>query len=148
MDGLVQWLRDQLDEDEQVARAAGGGWRELPKNWVSLRSSGVGQAPAHRVALVLDEGERAHIVRHDPARVLRELDAKRRILALYATAIEGRTALRARMREAIEKDSDEFTRLHRQESELLEMAGRMAPVVRLLALPYVDRPGYREEWRP
>ncbi|MEV5085930.1 DUF6221 family protein [Streptomyces sp. NPDC056159] len=90
----------------------------------------------------------AHIVRHDPARVLRELDAKRRILALYATATEDRTALRARMREVIDKDPDEFSRLHRQESELIEMAGRMAPVVRLLALPYVDRPGYREEWRP
>ncbi|MEU9559418.1 hypothetical protein [Streptomyces fumanus] len=40
-------------------------------------------------------------------------------------------------------------RLHQQGSELLvEAERRLRPVVRLLALPYSDRPGHRAERRP
>ncbi|MBA4865942.1 hypothetical protein H1V43_32280 [Streptomyces sp. PSKA54] len=142
MDDLVQWLRAQLDEDERVARGCSGrAWWEHPKNWVSA-------PPLNRIALVVHDGDRGHVVRHDPARVLREIDAKRGIVGLYASALEERAALRARMREVIHVDPDEFGRLHRQESELIESAERMLPVVRLLAVPYADQPGYREEWRP
>ncbi|GGW15787.1 hypothetical protein GCM10018980_51560 [Streptomyces capoamus] len=139
---FVEWLRSQLSEDERIARAAGGRWRELSGNWVAAAEGD------HRVAMVLAAGERAHIVAHDPARVLREIDAKRQILGLYNSAVEERATLRARMREVIDSDRDEFGRLHNEETRLIETARTLTPVVRLLALPYADRPGYREDWRP
>lgn len=59
-----------------------------------------------------------------PARVLVECDAKRRI-------VEMRMALNGNPR-------------------LLgdEIDQRLEAVLLILALPYADRPGYREEWRP
>ncbi|MFE5023170.1 DUF6221 family protein [Streptomyces sp. NPDC056656] len=38
--------------------------------------------------------------------------------------------------------------MHGVESRLIDEAQGLSPVVRLLALRYADRPGYREEWRP
>ncbi|MFD8970518.1 DUF6221 family protein [Streptomyces sp. NPDC059568] len=154
---FVNWLRARFDEDEQAARAAM--WDDASATWTARPP----QADYERYTVVdyCDDGVVAvtpenadadgvgrHVARHDPARVLAEVEGKRRIVDIYANALEERVALRARMREVIRSDSDEFGRLHRQESELIETAERMAPVVRLLALPYADRPGYREEWRP
>jgi hypothetical protein len=62
----------------------------------------------------------AHIARHDPARVLAEVVAKRRILDLFTPPVS------------------------EWGSETLRLYG----LAQLLALPYADRPGYREEWRP
>ncbi|MER6126665.1 DUF6221 family protein [Streptomyces sp. NPDC001795] len=90
---------------------------------------------------------RAHVTEHDPRRMLREIDTKRRILDLYTTAADGRSTLRARMREVIDSDTDEFSPLHRQENRLVETIEHVAPVVYVLALPHADRPGFREEWR-
>lgn len=72
MSDLVTFVRARLDEDEQVARNAeryppgqndGGAW--------------------HQVALLTPWDTRVdeHVARHDPARVLREVEAKRGILA-------------------------------------------------------------------
>jgi hypothetical protein len=62
-----------------------------------------------------------YIARWDPAGVLAEVDAKRRILDLrsdgYGAEVDG-------FNEAV------------------------AAVTDLLALPYADRPGYRDEWGP
>ncbi|MYS91450.1 hypothetical protein GTY47_17700 [Streptomyces sp. SID5464] len=145
---FVQWLRAQLDEDERVARAATlGPWVQSgigDYGWtVDFGRPGAGVETADTEQGLADAD---FIAVHNPARVLREIDAKRRILDLYATAVEDRLALRARMREVIHSDADEFGRLHLQESELIKTAECLAPVTRLLALPYADRPGYREEW--
>lgn len=76
-----------------------------------------------------------HIARHDPARVLREVDAKRQLLALHAVDY------RERPERVLGEVDDPFC---------AECVGERYPcaTIRLLALPYVDRPGYREEWRP
>jgi hypothetical protein len=63
----------------------------------------------------LEDEYAEHIARWDPARVLAEVNAKRRIL-------------------------DEAVRLMSYDGEF--------QFLELLALPYADRPGYREEWRP
>ncbi|MFI9155723.1 DUF6221 family protein [Streptomyces sp. NPDC053367] len=131
---FVQWLRAQLDEDERIARAADA---ELSTVFTRISSFDPEMAADER-----------HIMLHRPARVLREIDTKRQILDLYANAVEARVALRARMRELIDSDPDKFGRLHRQENGLIETAERFGPVARFLALPYADRPGYSEEWRP
>ncbi|MER6978723.1 DUF6221 family protein [Streptomyces carpinensis] len=134
MDDLVQWLRAQFDEDERIAQAADA---ELSNVFTRIETFDPEMAADER-----------QIMEHRPARALAEVDAKRRILDLYASSVDDRSALRARMREVIYTKPDELSGLHRQESALIETAEQMAPVVRLLALPYANRPGYREEWRP
>lgn len=116
MDELVDFLRAQFDEEADEARAAGGDeWRrqDHPLDTVAVYDS-------QGEPVVYDEGEpseaqQVHIARHDPARVLRDVDAKRRVLDT----------------------------LHEEGGDRM-----FADIFRLLALPYADRPGYREEWRP
>ncbi|WP_320784164.1 DUF6221 family protein [Streptomyces sp. CRN 30] len=150
MDELVRWLGEQFDEDERSTRAA------TPGPW---RRSGFGNyGPAVTfgrtyTGIETEDSEQGradadHIAEHDPVRVLREIDAKRQILSLYVTAANDRETLRVRMREVVNTNHEEFGRLHQQESELIETARRLKPVVHLLGVPYADRPGYREEWRP
>ncbi len=123
MDGLVTWLGAQLDDDERVACAAHA------NRW----KAGAGQHddevvifPDHApsgVAVAFGDRNAQHIARWDPARVLAEVDAKRRILdeaAAYSPELE-------------HGDNGEWA---------------FNRVVRLLALPYAGRPGYRDEWKP
>lgn len=112
MDELVVWLRAQLDEDERIARAATQG------EWVWSREFVTPPGYHHRTVGPLEPGDAAYIAAWDPARVLREIEAKRRIVDRYA-----------------------WLREHGD-------TGGTAWVLPLLALPYADRPGYREEWRP
>lgn len=122
MDDLVRWLGEQLDEDKRIARGcARMEWWEHPTNWVSA-------APMHRVALVVHDGDRGHIVRHDPARVLREIEAARKLLAQYAEVAYNDT-----------NDAYEYAD---------GWANALGLAVRLRASAYADRPGYREEWAP
>jgi hypothetical protein len=69
------------------------------------------------------------MARHDPARVLREIDSKRKLLERYERAMENRRAHPKDLASA---------------GALLALHG----AVELLALPYADRPGYREGWAP
>jgi hypothetical protein len=68
-----------------------------------------------------------HIARWDPARVLREVEAKRRIVDWVVGA---------------QAAAGEPPGFDPADAEALTHA------VRLLALPYADRPGYDEAWRP
>lgn len=140
MDDLVRWFTVQLDEDERIARAATGGpWRYNPdKHWrrpgTSWFEEGVfAGAPGEGAICVAGTGETddppsmadaAFIAEHDPARVLREIEAKREIVRqanLYLCDSGPGCGYRTKHGHS---------------------------VLRLLALPYADRPGYQEEWRP
>ncbi|MER5213680.1 DUF6221 family protein [Streptomyces sp. NPDC002838] len=158
MDDLVRWLGEQLDEDARIARTAidavgpilgAGQWRyaesladEGGRYWsittvapnetvptVELVGSGMSGGGVHEEALA------RHIVEHDPARVLREIDAKRRILALHrpvqrrSTGSGGGTV---------------------EDCQICGHFPAQYPcgTLRALALPYADRPGYRAEWAP
>lgn len=150
MDDLVRWLGEQLDEDERRLRAAaneacGEGW-QYDGRYVRALPEGDMVAVGSQDLMEVGVGE--HIAAHDPARVLREIDAKRQAARLYTEAVEGRAAVRAKMCALMDDDCGEFERLHRQESELIEAEVRLRFVVLWLAHPYADRPGYREEWRP
>lgn len=113
MDDLVQFLSDRLNDDEQTARAAGDGW--------------YGYEPEQQIAFVPPEDSR-HIARHDPARVLRDIEAKRQLLDRYA--------------EVASNDIDE------PYEYAYGWANGLGAAVRLLALPYADHPDYRDDWRP
>jgi len=139
-DDLVTWLRVQLDEDERVAREADGlGWgyagaferdhdgNDIYPQW-GLMSADDG--PTLLLGDLTIEKLR-HIARHDPVRVLAEVAAKRRILDEHNLGYIGSRECRC----CSDKRGD-------------DVEPYPCPTVRLLALPYADRPGYREEWRP
>ena len=75
---LIDFIEARLAEDESAAQAAGGDtWQIDSGSWLVSNSHG---------PVVYDEGKPSeeqadHIARHDPARVLREVAAKRAILA-------------------------------------------------------------------
>lgn len=140
---LVDWLRAQLDEDERIARAATPGpWSvndESYAEWV-IAANGTEVVAGGRwggEASVFESTEDAlHIAAHDPARVLRETDAKRLLMKqifMYEAKIDG-----------------EWGCCHDADAIEAGMCDETSPngieALRLLALPYKDRPGYREEW--
>lgn len=180
MDDLVQFLRDHLNEDERVARAASGGtvvgapgdWKPAPggDEWEASRTDcdedellvalrpGLPRPPDVMSGLwgaivdfkpEFEDPDAAsplaqfqHAARHDPARVLREIEAKRRLLDLHEPAMNpGRDS----------DDDDPSTWLpvcSTCQVEIARPGDWPCEHLRLLALPYADRPGFREEWRP
>ncbi|NED75367.1 hypothetical protein G3I51_24190 [Streptomyces sp. SID9944] len=135
---LPEWLRTQLDTDEQIARAATPGpWEQ---SGIGEYGWGVsfGRAGAGVEAEDSDQGraDADHIATHDPARVLREIDAKRHLLDEHQDVNDGSCGTCV--------DGQWGYPTH----------GGSSPqrfpcrTLRLLALSYADRPGYRDEWRP
>lgn len=135
MDDLVRWLTACLDEDERIARAACG---RLNGQWSHDSSIPNGYVYDERgEAVVYDESaplpeEAEHIAAHDPARVLREIDADRRLLAEYERA--------ANAYPADSRAYDYESETGRERTTVLEW------VVRLRAARFSERAGYREEW--
>ncbi|MEW2161430.1 DUF6221 family protein [Streptomyces sp. NPDC007084] len=131
MDDLAQWLGAQLDEDQRIVSRAldhvDAEWRlDAARNVVFCRRLTVSGRQSTPVTAIEWRYPRVgapalapHVAEHDPARVLREIDAKRRMI--------GRINSHATMMGWDEVHGD---------------------LLRLLAAPYADRPGYREEWRP
>jgi hypothetical protein len=115
---LVAWLRVQIDEDERDASDV-----HLSGCDVHTRIEGdPWPGPC-------DCGW--------PAQILAEVEAKRRILDRYEEAVR---------RAATKPGYDAVARL---ETALAKVtAPELERVVRLLALPYAGRDGWREEWRP
>lgn len=90
-DKLVQWLGEQLNEDERTARAVGydrietGEYLWGSRYLILRREDG-----ESKVTTELSDELALHISKWDPDRVLREIDAKRQTLAQFKAA-EGRT---------------------------------------------------------
>lgn len=167
---MVDWLRARLDEDEAVAKAAARRFEEdvaafkaiRPENW----GDGPGESAAdwsggtdedetgyYRAAVWAGDGITAicemeseydqtspeHIARWDPARVLAEVAAKRRIVELHAhVPPPGYVPGSGIGCQLCSRDT---------------VGGDLQPdgwceTLRLLALPFADRPGYQDSWRP
>ena len=134
MDDLVRWLTACLDEDERIARAVEDRSAPWDGQWMADGNSAVRTVNGHVLFYrhgpdPLKPGLADHVAEHDPARVLREIEAKRRVIAevvpeidLMEDRIDGEWGVGA-------------SNLAERESRLL---------LRLLALPYSDRPGYAE----
>lgn len=126
MDDLIIWLRAQLDEDEQTALVAiEGPWRVEPMRdfHFGVVSSETGfEGEDDQLAITNLQTDAEHICRHDPARVLREVVAKREIITVCAAAIGGNVNPGA--------------------------MGNAEFILQLMGVPYSDRSGYCEEWRP
>ncbi|MGW0905068.1 DUF6221 family protein [Streptomyces sp. NPDC002853] len=142
-DDLAQWLGEQLDDDERITRrvTTPGIWRVGRSHGGSTIEGGgwtVGSA---------DELDAAHIARHDPARVLREIDAKRQIVNGYALSAQAVDELAVR-REKLKTEGHDLFMTDMELESAIVRRDTLSGALRLLALPYADRPGYREEWRP
>lgn len=140
MDDIITFLNARLDEDEAIARGAAPGpyprdadpplgvW--LVQYGTEITGSGM---------TIYDEGghddaQATHIARHDPARVLREVAAKRAILAEHkmhrTTDYHNSTIWYCAGCNWINEEDDTLrcdTTLH-------------------LASVYSDHPDYRQEW--
>lgn len=131
MDDLIEFLHARLDDDERIARAATDGpWtiRFLGLHDLSTVVKGVellAQLDGSRAA-----SNSVHMAVHNPARVLAEVDAKRRILEWHIGQRDDKTPW--------------------GDPVVICYCGYDLPcsTLRLLALPYADHPDYRDAWRP
>lgn len=144
MDDLIAFLTARLDEDEAVAREAasalpgdeGYGWRAVHRylethpasgeSFIVDTSSELVARPAS--ARSYDRAVADHIARHDPARVLREVAAKRAIVEAY-------------------RQSRDILMDNRQTWDLVRAAvGAQRVIVTQLAAVWSDHADYRREW--
>jgi hypothetical protein len=131
---LVEFLRARLAEDEQVARYSGE-----PGQWDIGECVSTDEPGRTEWEIVTENGyvtartatnmRAAHIARHDPARVLREVEAKRQIVDAYAEAL--------RIQDGFRETTGELMR-----RTAIEMA------CLAYAVAYAYHPDYREEWKP
>lgn len=136
MTDLIEFLRARLDEDEQVARAAadrdGEHWEVTGEgDLVTPGTGGSGYFGTGPWGGSLGETG-THIARHDPARALAEVDAKRRTVDWLAEDA------------AFDMPAAKAQAASREEWYLVTLA---RTTLKLLALPYVDHPDYRGDWQ-
>lgn len=119
--GIAEFLKARLDEDEAAARAA------TPGPWLAL-DGGVQSAgdewqwPVADTDSARNREDRAHVARHDPARALREVATKRRIVKMASVLA------RTPPNPAVGAFGTEM--------------------LKQLAAVWSDHPAYRPEWRP
>lgn len=117
MEALVQFLRACLDEDERTARAVLWDGSGNTASWCLAASATVEVGTDE---FCTDDSRVAyHIARHDPARVLAEVDAKRQALDHYVRI----------QRHGQGKDHLDYV--------LAE--GAVSKQIQYMALPYVER---------
>jgi hypothetical protein len=141
-DDLIAFLRARLDEDEQVALAVPvTEWREGSSWLADLCDPLPSQRRAYGIpaeVTLVTETDAAHIARWDPARVLAEVEAKRRILDIalaYEATIDGEWGCC--------HSADQIAAGRCPETNPDEISA-----IRVLAAPFADHPDYRAEWRP
>ena len=131
---IVVFLRARLEEDEHIARAA------VAAPWAAKGGSISGGSPpnhgdfgeVHILPYASneydpDEATAAHIARHDPARVLADIQSKRRVVDAY---VEWSAVPQAQ----VANFNDGF-------------AAGLLSAVEALAAAYSDHPDYRPGWR-
>lgn len=152
-DGIVEFIEAQLAEDQATAEA----WDEAERRWQQVgqrnlrydnglgehvQSIDVGGDPmlwseSIWVKHDLDGKRTAHIARHDPARILAEVEAKRAILAEHKHV------------PATEPSTHDFgcQICAYDRGDYVQYGWGWCKTVLLLAAPYAGRPGFKDEWR-
>ncbi|MEU5426885.1 DUF6221 family protein [Streptomyces olivoreticuli] len=148
---LAAFLRARLDDDEQAARAA------KPGPWIRHdhvagehaddaapdgRPYGSAVADCRRVPDGYGVPNALHIVRHQSARVLAEVEAKRRLVDLHQGEGEFPKCAVCAQPETFDEDVDG------NQERFRWAESTPCLTLRLLALPHADHPDYRQEWRP
>jgi hypothetical protein len=145
---LVEFLLARIGEDEAVARGATAGpwrWDENYKgtdgkddaDLALTNDEGAEVVGAYnwhccdfRISPTVEPADAEHIARWDPARVLAECEAKRRIVELHTESEPGSHECPGRY------------------STFSIAEGDPCPTVLLLALPYASHPDYDPAWNP
>lgn len=136
MSDLIEFLRARLDEDEEAARNFD--WidtTKTPEPSPYQKSAGITPGPPQ--TWELEPSPEYITVYIDPARVLREVEAKRRMIE---TVLDYESSL-----------DHERGCVHDPEEIAAGGCDRLPDRIEafwVLALPYSDHPDYREEWRP
>jgi hypothetical protein len=138
---LTEFLLARIAEDETAARivdstrwVTGFVRAGRPGKWRGIEAHAVVDEDTPNIAGVVDEAGEvarsesastvAHIARHDPARVLAECEAKRRIMAAHTP---------------VDDEPDGWC-------NNCDGDGWPCTTMAALALPYADHEAYREEW--
>lgn len=140
---LVAFVRARLAEDEERAQQLDGEtWYQVTRVGGEYNYAVVTNRPDDIYPVMADCGaedgvsmseERAeHVARWDPARVLREVAAKRQLVEEYVNA-------------SVCADTEKDDEI-RNEWEVV--ASTREAVVRVLAAVHEEHPDYRQEWRP
>ena len=160
MTDLVTWLRAQIDANEQGARAASpGGWtygdvdsiaggslydesRMIGSLHYEQPTDHDGRIVRHLLEHEADANGR-HIAVHDPARVLHQVAAMRKIVDLHRSWADEpyRHPHAERYCQTCSDDDISWW----TDSGSPEWP---CPTLRLLTTVYADRDGYRPEWAP
>lgn len=145
----MRWLNGCFDEDERIAREAtedvgvpewigsdqsGHAWRYNYGGVWGVTDGAASNAP--EVVLTDFAGIQSHITEHDPARVLREIDSKRQLLADIVAEPHASVKPGGSTTIYCAADSGEPCDCGRD--------ARVTRQLRLLALPYSHRPGFAE----
>jgi len=149
-DDPIAFVKARLDEDEAAAEAAGGStpqgvWAQVdPERRPGRIDCDSGYVVTYDEGSP-DEGQAPHIARHDPARMLREVEAKRAIVALH------------------KPDGNPADEWYGSSVSCTECGGYTliagygargysspwpCPTLRHLAAVWVGHPDYRPEWKP
>lgn len=121
MSGLAEFLLARIAEDEAWLRGDGGWYLD------DCQECAFGQQPQSPYSLT---------------RLLAKCEADRRIVEAYREARQAAEHIR----DTFAGNSSPVARIERSSYGAAETAWWSAMAA--LALPYADRPGYREEWRP
>lgn len=137
MTTLTEFLNDCLDRDEAAAQKAAAvsspRWIDNGSLLMYLDDSPTPFAePLASVENYRQDDALIHAARHDPARVLREVQAKRAILEL------------ANMANGLDMQVDHEFRVGQRDEAEEPYVGDL--ILRHLAAVYSDHPDYRKEW--
>lgn len=147
MNDLIEFLKARLDVDAEAAQATeradgpdtlewrrGGRRRVTFDNGCTEDYESVFTGEWDRILIARDSGAlAAHIARHDPARVLRDIKIKRQIISDYQNVALSLA------------HTDPSGSIH---DVMTGAVNTLGGVLRLFTLPYADHPDYREDWRP
>lgn len=129
MTTLAAFLRVRLDEEVESARRAFSGQTDPENGWGAYRPAWQQHATiTPHVGIIHEAVQADHVVRWNPARVLADIDVKRRIVAHMEAILN-----------AAEGDDT---------PDHYDALGSAELTLALLAAPYADHPDYRAEWRP
>ncbi|MGW4422556.1 DUF6221 family protein [Streptosporangium sp. NPDC004631] len=164
MSDLIAFFRARLDEDERWALAASPGpWSENAESDEVLAVDGITVADGFALSGNQLRATVAHIARHDPARVLAEVAAKRRLLEQYERVLRSKAANDAAKADlAADLAHQEQTgvwagagfpdvrlrALRREEDYLTAMLPVLEGLVKAEVAVHADHKDYREEWKP
>lgn len=135
---LTEFIKARLDEDEATARAAEPNM--VGQEWRSVSHYGDGgqveRAAYPHDVVVYDEGspsveQAGHIARHDPSRVLNQVDAHRMLVEDHS----GHHVCEDNMAGTVWDEKTE---------DIVEDPYR---VLRIIGSIYADHPDYRTEWQ-